>query len=79
MRGPLPDEPGEAGGSAAHGPEAVESGTGADIPDDVRSIVSLESTTTAAGRGPLINIWVPSVFMSGTGQNTHHVYQVILL
>ena len=25
----------------------------------------------------LINIWVPSVFLSGTGSRTHHVYQVI--
>ena len=54
-----------------------------DVADDARSIASIESVTAgvgggAGGRRPLIHIWVPSVFMSGTGQNTHHVYQVYL-
>ena len=42
----------------------------APIPDDAKSLQE-------AAR-PLINIWVPSVFMSGNGNTTHHVYQVYL-
>ena len=61
---------------------AVSSGV-SDVADDARSIASIESVTAgvgggAGGRRPLIHIWVPSVFMSGSGQNTHHVYQVYL-
>jgi hypothetical protein len=48
--------------------------------NDTRSYmsqVSIESSGIPSVR-PLINIWIPSVFLSGSGSTTHHVYQVYL-
>ena len=42
--------------------------------DDNLSIISETESTNRS----LINIWIPSVFLSGTGNGTHHVYQVYL-
>jgi len=87
LRGPLPDDrnsevTGETSVAGSVDEGAVSSGV-SDVADDARSIASIESVTAgvgggAGGRRPLIHIWVPSVFMSGSGQNTHHVYQVYL-
>ena len=41
--------------------------------DETISIISDAESNT--GR-TLINIWIPSVFLSGSGNSTHHVYQV---
>jgi sorting nexin-29 len=62
LRGPLPDED--------------------DQDLDTMSIVSeaesnLTNVSTNTAR-TLINIWIPSVFLSGLGNGTHHVYQVYL-
>lgn len=66
LRGPLPDGEG-------------------DQQDDTMSLASeAESTSTSIisissqCRLSLINIWIPSVFLSGSGSKTHHVYQVYL-
>lgn len=62
LRGPLPDEE--------------------DNEDAMSTISEADSHMTAvsstAGGRSLINIWVPSVFLSGGGSGTHHVYQVYL-
>ena len=55
------------------------------LPDDqedhdpeTMSVVSDISEVSSATARSLINIWIPSVFLSGTGNGTHHVYQVYL-
>jgi sorting nexin-29 len=39
-----------------------------------------DSSSVASGPSSraLLHIWIPSVFLSGTGSRTHHVYQVYL-
>jgi len=52
--------------------------TGAD--PDTLSLAASESSTgsgTSSARC-LLHIWIPSVFLSGRGSRTHHVYQVYL-
>ena len=47
--------------------------------DDTISIISeAESNLSLNTARSLINIWIPSVFLSGIGNSTHHVYQVYL-
>ena len=51
-----------------------------ELSTDRRSLmsqISVESSGIPSAR-TLINIWIPSVFLSGTGSTTHHVYQVYL-
>ena len=43
----------------------------------LRSQISVTSSDIPTVR-PLINIWIPSVFLSGSASTTHHVYQVYL-
>ena len=66
LRGPLPNEQGDDAGDAA-------SETGG---SDTASLASA-SVGNPTSRA-LLHIWIPSVFLSGTGTKTHHVYQVYL-
>ncbi len=69
LRGPLPeDEEGVATASASLDDEAADSVSLASS-----SAIALPSSTRA-----LLHIWIPSVFLSGSGTKTHHVYQVYL-
>lgn len=45
--------------------------------DDVASVMSETASIGSTSRG-LLHIWIPSVFLSGSGSKTHHVYQVYL-
>ena len=47
-----------------------------DQEDETLSIIS-DAESNSSSR-TLINIWIPSVFLSGNGNSTHHVYQVYL-
>ena len=50
-----------------------------DQDDETLSIISDSNESNAGGGRTLINIWIPSVFLSGSGSGgTHHVYQVYL-
>ncbi len=65
LRGPLPQE------------EDAAADDGASVAGSESDSVSVVS---AAGGAPrcLLHIWIPSVFLSGSGSKTHHVYQVYL-
>ena len=72
LRGPLPND-NEAGSN--QGSDYNEGGEGGD------SVSLLSSNFLAAPsstRVSLLHIWIPSVFLSGCGTKTHHVYQVYL-
>jgi sorting nexin-29 len=72
LRGPLPhDDADEDACSSVSGGNAV-SVSAAGGEDNA----SLLSYSLPAAR--LLHIWIPSVFLSGTGSRTHHVYQVYL-
>ena len=62
LRGPLPEGDGE---------------NGEDVPAENCDAVSIQSMDVRSSRA-LINIWIPTVFVSGNGSTTHHVYQVYL-
>lgn len=48
-----------------------------DMTDDSESVTSSMADSASMGHARvLINIWIPSVFMKGSGVNQHHVYQV---
>ena len=61
-----------------------EGASAADVVNDsadvrsMRSQISICESTGIPAVRPLINIWIPSVFLSGSGSTTHHVYQVYL-
>jgi len=47
------------------------------LPEDGEDTASLSSQDNASlGARVLVNIWIPSVFITGTGASKHHVYQV---
>ncbi|TRY75070.1 hypothetical protein TCAL_08575 [Tigriopus californicus] len=64
LRGPLPLD--ESNHPSQHGN------------DDVASVISETASIGSTSRGGLLHIWIPSVFLSGSGSKTHHVYQVYL-
>ena len=43
--------------------------------DNMESCHTSQESLYAASR-PLINIWIPSVFLKGKGTEAHHLYQV---
>ena len=50
------------------------------LPEDGEDAASLSSQDNASlGARVLVNIWIPSVFITGTGASKHHVYQVFKL
>lgn len=49
-----------------------------EISKDPDSIHTSQESVYAASR-PLINIWIPSVFLKGKGTDAHHLYQVGVL
>lgn len=52
-------------------PEDVEG------PEDEEAILSdFDPVVMSVGTRPLVNVWVPSVFLRGRSSNVHHVYQV---
>lgn len=71
LRGPLPNDP--------LGPES-SGGAGNRRPsEDMSDSASVSSLSGASSsRVSLLHIWIPSVFLSGSGAKTHHVYQVYL-
>ena len=79
LRGPLPaDEAAEQQATEQAGGEAAVSAS------DSADAVSVVSGSSSAVIGvpsatrALIHLWIPSVFLSGNGSKTHHVYQVYL-
>lgn len=71
LRGPLPNDPLEQG-QASSGVGAAS--VAAQQPGNSSADLSADS----ASRVSLLHIWIPSVFLSGSGAKTHHVYQVYL-
>ena len=67
LRGPLPvdEEHDQVEGAAGDNVDAVSLASS--------SAIGVPSATRA-----LIHLWIPSVFLSGNGSKTHHVYQVYL-
>ena len=68
LRGPLPvvDE------------EQPEQAGEADSADAVSLASSMSAIGVPSATRALIHLWIPSVFLSGSGSKTHHVYQVYL-
>ena len=80
LRGPLPaDEAAEQhaseqGGGEPTGSASVDSADAVSVVSGSSSaVIGVPSATRA-----LIHLWIPSVFLSGNGSKTHHVYQVYL-
>ncbi|XP_066961541.1 sorting nexin-29 [Macrobrachium rosenbergii] len=62
LRGPLPDE---------HDDE--------DEMDDTASVTSdLDTLSVSTTPRTLINIWIPTAFLTGSSSDTHHVYQIYI-
>ncbi|XP_064641818.1 sorting nexin-29-like isoform X2 [Lineus longissimus] len=40
--------------------------------------ISSDSDMMSAASRPIVNIWIPSVFLRGTGSDAHHVYQLYI-
>ena len=68
LRGPLPvDEEQDQADAAAATDNA-----------DAVSLASSSAIGVPSATRALIHLWIPSVFLSGNGSKTHHVYQVYL-
>lgn len=48
------------------------------LPQDLEGTETVQdsSQSLCARNRPLINIWIPSVFLKGKGTDAHHLYQV---
>ena len=81
LRGPLPaDEAAEQQATEQAGGGGGEAAVSASDSADAVSVVSSGSAVIGvpSATRALIHLWIPSVFLSGNGSKTHHVYQVYL-
>ena len=46
------------------------------LTEDTASVCSFLTDSSVGTSRVLVNIWIPSVFVSGSGSSKHHVYQV---